>query len=204
MVEIFFGEDRGAAEKAVRKFLGEEYEVFDGENLSVSDLPSIFQGTSLFGRGERRILLKNLTENKEVWEKIGDYTDSENRIAIWEPKVDKRLVIYKKLVAGGVRIQEFKEKAPVNNRAVFGILDLAMRNGAVAVKEVEKIETTQDPYMFVGLLVTQMLKKLEASRGGQREKRILKKLSVLDMKMKNSGLDSWTLIKAFLLDIGEK
>ncbi len=204
MIKIFFGEDRAAAEAAVQKFLGEDYEVFDGEELTVGDLPSVFQGTSLFGVDERRILLKNLTENKEVWGKVGDYAKSEHRIAIWEAKIDKRSVVYKKLVERDVEMQEFKEKLLANNRAVFGILDLALRDGALAVKEVEKIEDIQDPYMFVGLLVTQMLKKLETSRGGRREKQILKRLSELDMRMKNSGMESWMLIKAFLLEIGGK
>lgn len=81
---------------------------------------------------------------------------------------------------------------------VFGVLDMALRDGRRAVAQVEQIELEQDPYMFFGLLVTQALKKFE-QRGGVREKRLLKELAKLDMEMKTTGLEPWMLIKAFLL-----
>ncbi len=62
---VFWGGSFGV-EAAVKEELGEDYEVFDGEDLEVADLPSIFQGTSLFGGDDRRILLKNLGENLAV------------------------------------------------------------------------------------------------------------------------------------------
>lgn len=168
-MKVFYGEDRGAAEGEMRQVLGVDYEVYEGENLELTDLPSIFQGTTLFGvagDGRRRILLKNLTERAEIWEKIGDYADTTHEVVIWEMKVDKRSTVYKSLAEKGVEFREFKKAPEVNPRAVFGILDTAFRDGARALKEVEEIETTQDPFMFFGLLVSQMVKKYEASRGG--------------------------------------
>ena len=158
MMRIFVGEDRVAAEKAIRTTLGEDYEVLDGEELAVTDLPSIFRGVSLFETEKRRILIKNLGENTAVWEKAADYLDTPHEVVIWEMKLDKRSAGYKRLKGEGVEIREFAEKRPPEVKLVFGILDTAMRNGAEAVKAVEKIEEKQDPYMFFGLLVTQALK----------------------------------------------
>lgn len=198
MLRVFVGEDRVSAEMALKRLIGGNYEVFEGENLSVGDLPSIFRGTSLFETGKRRILLKNLSENAAVWEKIAEYAGTEHEVVVWELKIDKRSVGYKNLKAAGVEIQEFALKAKPEAKMVFGVLDMALRDGRRAVAQVEQIELEQDPYMFFGLLVTQALKKFE-QRGGVREKRLLKELAKLDMEMKTTGLEPWMLIKAFLL-----
>lgn len=198
MLRVFVGDDRVSAEMALKRLIGGNYEVFEGENLSVGDLPSIFRGTSLFETGKRRILLKNLSENAAVWEKIAEYAGTEHEVVVWELKIDKRSVGYKNLKTAGVEIQEFALKAKPEAKMVFGVLDMALRDGRRAVAQVEQIELEQDPYMFFGLLVTQALKKFE-QRGGVREKRLLKELAKLDMEMKTTGLEPWMLIKAFLL-----
>lgn len=198
MLRVFVGEDRVSAEMALKRLIGGNYEVFEGENLSVGDLPSIFRGTSLFETGKRRILLKNLSENAAVWEKTAEYAGTEHEVVVWELKIDKRSVGYKNLKTAGVEIQEFALKAKPEAKMVFGVLDMALRDGRRAVAQVEQIELEQDPYMFFGLLVTQALKKFE-QRGGVREKRLLKELAKLDMEMKTTGLEPWMLIKAFLL-----
>lgn len=200
-MKVIYGENRGAAEQAVRRILGEDYEVYEGENLSLTDLPSIFQGTTLFGDEKRRILLKNLTERPEIWEKIGDYAESTYEVVIWEVKVDKRSTGYKSLVERGVEFQEFKNVAEVDPRVAFGILDIALKDGVKALKELEKIETSQDPYMFFGLLVSQMVKKYEFSRGGKRERGILKRMAEVDLQMKTTGVEPWTLVKGFLVSL---
>lgn len=200
MLRVFVGEDRLAAETALKRLIGGNYEVFEGETLTVGDLPSIFQGTSLFEAGKRRVLLKNLSENAAVWEKIAEYAETEHEVVVWELKADKRSVGYKNLKAAGVEIQEFALKAKPEAKMVFGVLDTALRDGKRAVAQVEQIELEQDPYMFFGLLVTQALKKFE-QRGGAREKRLLKELAKLDIEMKTTGLEPWMLIKAFLLRV---
>lgn len=201
MLRVYAGDDRVAVQKAVRRALGVDYEVFEGENLQIADLPSVFQGTSLFGAEIRQILLKDVAENAPVWEKLSDYVDTEHNVVVWETKLDKRSVGYKKLKTTGVEITEFSQQKPPEAGLVFGILDTALSNGAEAVKMVEKIELTQDPYMFFGLMVTQTLKKFEV-RNGSLERKVLKKLATLDMQMKTTALDPWTLVKAFLLEIG--
>ena len=200
MLRVFVGEDRLAAEMALKRVIGGNYEVFEGENLVVNDLPSIFQGTSLFETGKRRILLKNLSENPAVWEKVADYADTEHEVVVWELKLDKRSLGYKNLKSSGVEIQEFALKAKPEAKMVFGVLDTALRDGKRAVAQVEQIELEQDPFMFFGLMVTQALKKFE-QKGGAKEKRLLKELAKLDMEMKTTGLDPWMLIKAFLLRV---
>lgn len=205
MIKIFYGEDRLAISEAVVQELGSGYEVFEGEKLLPADLPSIFQGTTLFGGGgERRILLKDLGENTAVWEKIEEYFDTEHRVVIWETKLDKRTAGYKKMKSSGVEIREFAIRAKTDARSVFGLLEMALRDGEAAIKLVESIKLEQDPYMLVGLLVTQTLKRLEAAekRGNSvKEKKILASLAALDLKMKSSSLDPWVLIETFLLSL---
>lgn len=201
MLRVFYGANRLEAEKNLKKILGEKYEVFEGENLTLNDLPSIFQGTSLFEVEKRRILLKDLSENTSVLEKVADYVDTPHEIIIWEQKLDKRSVGYKNLKAAGVELKEFTELKKPDFNLVFGILDTAFRDGNEAVRMLEKIESDQDPYMFFGLLVTQMLKKYDATRGSVRERRILKELAEIDLQMKSSTVAPWSLIKGFLLRV---
>lgn len=227
MLRVFYGENRLEAEREVRRLLGEGYEVFEGESLTVGDLPSIFQGMSLFGGafgrviesssdgdgssgeavggfgGVRRILLKNLGENPEVWAKLADYRGTEHEVVVWEGKIDKRSTGYKQLKDAGVEMREFPALKKPEAGLVFGILDTAMRDGTRAVRDLEKIEADQDPFMFFGLLVTQVLKKYEYSVGGARERRILKELAKVDLQMKSTGVEPWMLVKSFLLRVGE-
>ena len=67
------------------------------------------------------------------------------------------------------------------------------------MKELEKIEQTQDPYMFFGLMVSQALRKLEWRPQGTKEKRVLRELATVDMQMKSTAVEPWMLIKSFLL-----
>ncbi len=202
MLKVFWGEDRAEAEKAVKVMLGEDYEVFEGENLTLSDLPSIFHGTSFFGVEKRRILLKDLSENAIVWEKLADYAETDHEVAVWELKVDKRSAGYKALKAKDVWMQEFPAKKKPEMKLVFSIFDTALRDGEKAVKMVERIELEQDPYMFFGLMVTQALKKFDL-RQGPRERRWLKELAKLDLQMKTVTVEPWLLVKSFLLRLGK-
>lgn len=198
MLRVFYGGDRQGAERVIRQALGEGYEVFEGENLSLTDLPSIFQGTSLFETEKRRILLKDVGENAAVWEKVVDYAETPHEVICWEMKLDKRSSGYKRLKEAGVELREFAELKRPEANLVFNILDTALEDGVKAVKMVGQIELTQDPYMFFGLMVTQALKKFEQS-GGKRGRKLLKKLAELDMRMKSANVEPWVLVKAFLL-----
>lgn len=207
MLRVYSGDDRVATEKAIQSLLGGKYEVFEGETLAETDLPSIFRGTTLFDNlggsgGKRRILLKDLGENPAVFEKVVDYVDTEHEVVIWETKIDKRSAGYKRLKEAGVELKDFPLKKSPEAGLVFNILNTALRNGPEAVKMCEKIELTQDPYMFFGLMVTQGLKKFEEKQGA-REKKILKELAKLDLQMKTTAIEPWMLVKAFLLRVSE-
>ena len=202
-IKIFTGDDRVKIGEQVVKELGEGYEVFEGESLTRESLPSLFLGSSLFALGGRKILIKDFSGNSEVWndfaEKIDNYLKTDSEIIIWETKIDKRLSSTKNIIKSGVEIDEFKLASLIDMKVVFNIYDMALKDGVRAVQELEKIEGTQDPYMFFGLMVSQALKKLEWRPQGIKEKRILKELAVVDMQMKSTAVEPWMLVKSFLL-----
>lgn len=199
MIKIFYGENRKMAEAAVKRLIGQDYEVFDGEKLQADDLPTIFRGTSLFDTGKRRILIKNLSENSEAWGKVPEYKDTEHDVAIWEMKLDGRLNGTKLLKSAGIEMEEFK--SPVT-KPLFGLLNMALRDGEAAVRELEKRESEQDPYLLVGLLVSDAIKNLQNSGGRGRERKVLKELADLDRRMKTTSIETWILVKGFLLEVG--
>lgn len=203
MLKVFFGDDRVKAQDAVQRELGANYEVLDGEDLTLADLPSIFRGSSLFDTGVRRILVKDVSANTIVWEKIADYADTSHQVIIWETKLDKRTAGYKALKAAKIEMQEFAAKTPPETKLVFGILETAFRDGEAAVRQVEQIELAQDPYMFFGLLVTQLLKRLDEGCNVAQTKRQVQELAKLDLQMKTTGVEPWLLVKSFLLRVGK-
>ena len=62
----------------------------------------------------------------------------------------------------------------------------------------EKIKSEEDPIMFFGLLASQAIKDFSL-RQGIKEKRALKELSDLDIKLKTTSFQPWLLIESFLL-----
>lgn len=202
MIRVFTGSDRNKIAAEVKKILGEDYEVFDGENLKVEDIVNIFLGSSLFAE-KRKILLKDLTpargeEARDFYEEIIKYVNTPHEIVIWETNVSQKKTYKDFVKTKGVEVKKFDLKPEVDMRAVFNIYDMALINGEKAIAELEKIQERQEPYMFFGLLVSQAIKKYEW-RQGEKEKRILKELSKVDMQMKTTAVEPWLLIKSFLL-----
>lgn len=204
-IRVVYGDDRVGAEKAIKRELGDELEVFEGENLSKEGLFGIFLGGTLFVPAERKILVKSLGENREIFEEFGEKLDefakTSNEVIIWEEKLDKRTATYKKLKAAGVEMREYKRDEAIDARMVFGIYDLALRDGDKAICKIEEIEKTEDPYKFFGLLVAQALKKLEWRPKGIKEKRVLLELSKADMLMKTSSMEPWLIVKMVIRQI---
>ena len=64
MLQIFYGDDRVRTQKDVKTILGDDYELFEGENLILEDMDSIFFGTTLFA-DKRKILIKDLSKNSD-------------------------------------------------------------------------------------------------------------------------------------------
>ncbi len=200
MIKVFYGEDRIKARKAIDRLFGVDYEVIEAENLTTSDMASVFLGTSLFGE-KRTILVKDLSANKECWEMVPNFVDDcPHDIVLWETKLDKRSAAYKALSKNkNVEFKEFAAAEDPNNKLVFDILDAAMRGDNSAVKMCEKIEQTNDPYMFMGLMVSQAIKKLQYNNA--KAAKTLKILAEADVNMKSTGIEPWTLIKMALLKI---
>ena len=200
MIEIFCGENRVKAQTEVKRILGADYEVFEGVNLAAADLPSLFFGTSLFGE-KRRILVKDLSEQKELWEKLPEYLESSHAVIIWETKLDKRTATYK-AIKDKVKVTEFALPKDANVNLVFDIFRTAKRDGKKAVELLAKIEDTEEPYMLVGLFASQAIKDF-GMRQGSKEKRVLQELSRIDMLMKTTSTQPWLLLKSFLLRVSQ-
>jgi DNA polymerase III delta subunit len=202
MIKIFYGNDRVKAREAINKLLGKDCEVIEAENLTLGDMDSVFLGTSLFGE-TRNILLKSLTENKECWEVLPKYLKTTHNVVIWENSVDKRSVVYKTLEKDeNVEFKEFKQVEEIDKFLAFKVYDAAYSgNGKQAIKLCEQLETTSDPFRFMGLMTTQTFKKLETHHA--RAAKVLKILAETDMDMKSASVDGWTLVKAALLRIAD-
>lgn len=203
MIRIFYGENREAARKMIDSILSADYEVLEAENLSVADMASTFLGVSLFGE-TRSILIKDLSSNKECWEQLPKYTaECPHNVVLWEMKLDKRSAAYKELSKD--KNVEFKEFAPAKDPDQYLAFDTI--NAALAGKDREvmamlgRLETTGDPYMFMGLVVSQMTKKLPM--GSARTAKILKLLAKADMDMKTAGIEPWTIVRVAMLKISK-
>ena len=161
-------------------------------------MDSVFLGTSLFGE-TRKILIKSLSENKDCWEVLPKYLATTHDVVILENNVDKRSVTYKALAKEkSVEFKEFKLAEQIDKNLVFDVFEAAYKkNGKRAVELCEKIETTNEPYMFMGLMVSQAFKKLELR--DRKAEKVIKILGDTDMKMKTTGVEPWALIKMSLL-----
>jgi hypothetical protein len=197
MMRVFYGDDRVKIGVEVGRILGEGYEVVDGEMVGVADMDSLFYGVSLFGE-VRRILVKDLGGDAAVWERLPRYLDTEHEVVVWEGRVDRRTSAYRELVKGGVEVREFGVAGPV--KVEFDILGVALAgDGARAVRMVEGVEVRSDPYMFVGLMVSQAVRRLEG--GERRMVGVLRMLAEVDVGMKTSSLEPWVLVKVFLVRV---
>lgn len=204
MIKVFTGSDRKRIDAEVKKILGENYEVFDGENLKTEDIVNIFLGTSLFAE-KRRILLKDLMPARgagkdaaDFYEEMAKYVDTPHAVVIWETNVSQKKTYKDFIKMPGVEVKKIDLAPKVDVRVVFNIFDTAFYDGGRAVKMLDGIIAEQDPYMFFGLLVSQAIKKY-SFRQGAKETKILKELSKLDMQMKTTAVEPWLLIKSFLL-----
>lgn len=200
MIRIFYGENRQKAKEEIKKCLGENYEIIDGINLELTDLPNIFRGASLFAE-KRKILIRDLSENKPVFEKLPEYLNSNHDIIIFEAKLDKRSSTYKN-IKDQIEVKEFPAPKDPSLSLVFNIYDTAKTNGKKAIENLEKIKLNQDPIMFFGLMASQAIKDYQKNQG-TKEKKALKELSKLDIELKSSKLSSWLLIESFLLQVSK-
>ena len=198
MIKVFTGDDRVKAKQEIERFLGNNYEVFDGSDLKIDDLPNIFFGNSLLS-AKRAILIRDLSLNQPLFEKLENYLDTPHQVALFELKIDKRSSTYKLLKSKNL-IYEYSLSKNPDYRLVFDIFSVAKRNGNKAVEMLEKIKNQEDPIMFLGLLISSAMKDFSRNQG-IKEKNVLKSLSQLDLKLKSTSLDPWLLIESFLIEL---
>ena len=196
MISIFYGNDRMKAMAEIEKRLGQNYEVVEGTELVTNDLPSLLLGASLFAE-KRNILIRDLSDNKPVFEGILKYIKTPHNVIIFEIKLDKRTAIFKDLVTAGIEIKEFKIPEKVKT---FEIFRVAKTDGKKAVKMLREVEELEDPYRTFGAFASAAIKDFMIKQGA-KEKRALKELSNLDMQMKSAKIQPWTLIEAFLIKL---
>lgn len=196
MIKIFTGEDRIRAQQEITRYLGENYEIIEGADLELTTLPSIFQGASLFA-DTRNILIRDLSINKPVFDKLPDYLDTSHNVIIQEIKLDKRSNTYK-ILKDKIEIRDFALPKSPNLNLIFNIYNTAKKDGSKAVDMLSKIEQDEDPIKFCGLLISQALKDYRTKQG-TKEKKALKELSKLDLALKSTSYQPWLLIRSFLL-----
>lgn len=218
MIRVFTGDDRVKIQQEIKRILGNNYEIFDGENLQISDIYNICQGNSLFDK-TRKILIKDLTpakssesddgdasEKEDPYTVLAKFLDTKHEIVVWESNVPNRKS-YKDFIKN-VEVKKF-QKEEFDKWASFRIFDLAYTDGKKAIAELEKlinkVETggevkMLDPYLMAGAFSSSALKKFEQSPT-VKNKKVLKELSKLDMQMKSSTIQPWTLIKMFLIKV---
>ena len=102
MVTLITGDNTFEIERAVdamvTRFDGEA-ERIDGSTVEFKQLPDLLMGATLFA-DKRLVIIKNLSENKDVWAAFGDWLpriSDDIEVVLVEPKPDKRTVTYKEL-----------------------------------------------------------------------------------------------------------
>lgn len=101
MIHFLYGENSYERDQRLQDILTgvDAAEVFDGETLTVVDLPMIFMGQSLFST-TRTIVVKQASKSVAVWGKLEEYIDNipeATTILFVETKPDKRTKTFKLL-----------------------------------------------------------------------------------------------------------
>ena len=204
MFKIFYGSERAQAQAAVEKLLGDDYEIVEADALTSNDMPSVFMGTTLFG-DERKILIKGLDENKECWAEVTKYIDTPHKVIIWNEKApDKRGEPGKSLAANKkVEIKGFERVVSKEETfAAFNMYDDAVRGNlkkALATCKTLETDKSKDPYSTLGAFASKAFTALE--KRDRKAPAILKILAEVDIEMKSTGIDGWTLVKKALVQI---
>ena len=196
MIKVFYGEDRVRAKADITKFLGKDYEVYDGPELTPADLPNLFHGNSLLS-SSRSIVIRDFFANKSLADQLSNYLDTPHQVVLFELKIDKRSTIYKDLKPK-ISFVEYNLPVNPNEKLAFDIYRIAKVDGPRAIATLAKIKADEDPMMFFGLITSQALRDFNQKQG-IKEKRALSELSKLDLNLKSTSLEPWLLIESFLL-----
>jgi DNA polymerase III delta subunit len=102
MITLLIGENSFEIQRVLDEIISDfdgNVEKIEGSELSVSQLPDIFMGVSLFA-DKRLVVIRNLSENKSVWPVLSDWLpkiSDDIHVVLVEPKPDKRTSTFKSL-----------------------------------------------------------------------------------------------------------
>lgn len=202
MIQVFYGDDRAAAMKEVKKQLGDEFEVIDAAELSADSLPDIFFGTTLFA-DVRKILIKDLFSNTELLNALTNYLDTTHQVITIESALDRRKSVVKDLEKDSrLKFQKFEKAISSTDRFfVFNIYDQALVNPTAAVQALRARESEQEPYACLGAWTKKALDNLAKNEKSAKNRRIVKELAKIDLVLKTTKLSNnpWPVLESFLL-----
>lgn len=203
-IKIFYGSDRLAARKAAERILGADFEVIEAEDLTAADLESIFRGMTIFDMGaERKILLKDLSQNAECFEKLPEYADTTALVAILEGKLSKVLASVKAVFAcKEIEAKEFTLKEELardkfENLAPFN--SAYAGRGGEALRKLKLIKDRSAAPVIIGTMGSQAMKYIDKPKGQQA----LKIIAKADLMTKSSKVDMWVPVEWALLQIAQ-
>lgn len=84
-------------------------ERFDGSELTLSQLPDVLMGVTLFA-SQRLVIIQDISTNSSLWEKLPDWLSRINddiHVVFIDTKPDKRTTSYKALKAAVAELKEF-------------------------------------------------------------------------------------------------
>ncbi len=111
MITVLSGENTFEVREALAAIAADfsgHVEHFDGESLTLNQLPDLFGGSTLFA-SERLIVVRDFSKNTALWPRLPDWIPNvadSTHIVLIETKLDKRTSTYK-AVKAGTNLQEF-------------------------------------------------------------------------------------------------
>ncbi|NLA42928.1 DNA polymerase III subunit delta [Candidatus Saccharibacteria bacterium] len=116
MITFIYGDNDYERDRQVAELIKavESTDRYDGAELTVSDLPQILQGVSLFSSQNLPIIL-NLSENASAWSALGDHLEKIDLdhifLALVDTKPDKRTKTFKilKKIANVIECRAFSD-----------------------------------------------------------------------------------------------
>ena len=99
---VLHGENSYEKDQAIKKLTKNfdgEVAIKYGDEISISDLPDLFMGQSLFST-QRLVIIKNLSDNKSLWDRLEEWVQrlgDGNHLVLSESKIDKRSLVWKYL-----------------------------------------------------------------------------------------------------------
>ncbi len=134
MISLLYGENDFELKKYLRKIIDEfadknAIEKIDGDTIVADNLADLLSGISLFSNS-RLVMIYDTSQNKEVWEKLIDYIQTDTQLILIESSPDKRTKTFKQLQKNA-KVKEFKN-----------LTEIEAKNWLVGEAKVLKIELT--------------------------------------------------------------